>query len=201
MSDQDKQKADLEELTRELIRMISENSGKLDTMSSLFAKTTTATENAVSHTRTLAENSDWEKRGKAIAAVLTKALEKDHTALHAASRAAQDMGGRAVELTSEVRKATGAMDDRSGLFERATKHLISAIEARERGKWRRMALTACLCLLCGAVGFLARDPSSDLIWNCFLGRGYSESIWYSIAPLAVVGSFCGVVGFFIRSRV
>lgn len=201
MNDQDKKTADLEELTRELIRMISENSGKLDTMSNLFAKTTAATENAVTHTRTLAENSSWEKRSKAIASILTIAMEKDHTALHAASRAAQEMRGLSVELTSEARKATDAMNDRSGLFDRATRHLLSITEAHQGGRWRRWALTACLCLLCGAVGFFARDAASDLLWSCFLGRGYGASIWYSIAPLALVGSFCGVVGFFIRSRV
>jgi len=201
MTDQDKKMTDLEELTRELIRMISENSGKLDTMSSLFAKTTTATENAVTHTRTLAENSDWEKRGKAIAAVLTKALEKDHTALHAASRAAQEMRGLSAELTNKADWAADTMSDKSGLFDRATRALLGITEAHQRGRWRRWALTACLCLLCGAVGFFARDTASDLIWSCFLGRGYNESIWYSIAPLAVVGSFCGILGFFIRSRV
>jgi hypothetical protein len=201
MNDQDKKIADLEELTRELIRMISENSGKLDTMSSLFAKTTAATENAVTHTRTLAENSSWEKRSKAIASILTIAMEKDHTALHAASRAAQEMRGLSVELTSEVRKATGAIDDRSSLFNRATDRLLSITETHQRGQWRRWALTACLCLLCGAVGFFARDTASNLVLDCFVGRGYGESIWYRIAPLALVGSFCGVVGFFIRSRV
>jgi hypothetical protein len=201
MNDQDKQKADLEELTRELIRMISENSGKLDTMSSLFAKTTTATENAVSHTRTLAENSDWEKRGKAIAAVLTKALEKDHTALHAASRAATEMNRVSVALARDIHEAAGTMNDRSGLFDRATDRLLGIMEAHQRGKWRRIALMACIGLLCVAVGFFARDTASNLILDCFLGRGFEESIWYSIAPLAVVGSFCGILGFFIRSRV
>ena len=200
MNDQDMQKAGLEELIRELIRIISDNSGKLDAMNSLFANTTTATENAVTHTRTLAENSSWDKQGKAIAAVLTKALEKDHTALHAASRAARDMRGLSVELTSAVRNATGAVNDKSGLFNHATDRLIGIVEAHQRGKWRRIALTACMGLLCGAVGFFARDTSSDLILDCFLGRGYGENIWYSIAPLALVGSFCGILGFFIRSR-
>ena len=201
MSDEDKQKEGLEELTSELIRMISDNSGKLDAMSNLFAKTTVATENAVSHTRTLAENSDWEKRGKAIAAVLTKALEKDHTALHAASGAAAEMNQASVGLAREVHEAIRTVNDKSSLFDRATRHLLDLTEAHQRGKWRRWVLTACLCLLCGAVGFFARDAASDLILSCFLGRGYGESIWYSIAPLALVGSFCGVVGFFISKRV
>jgi ABC-type transporter Mla subunit MlaD len=201
MNDQDKKMADLEELTRELISMISENSGKLDTMSSLFAKTKVATENAVTHTRTLAENTSWEKRSKAIASILTIAMEKDHTALHAASRAAQEMRGLSVELTRKADRAADTMNDKSGLFDSATRHLLGLIEARERGRWRRWALTACLCLLSGAVGFLVRDPASQLIWDCFLGRGYGGSIWYSIAPLALVGSFCGVVGFFISKRV
>jgi ABC-type transporter Mla subunit MlaD len=201
MNDQDKKIADLEELTRELISMISENSGKLDTMSSLFAKTKVATENAVTHTRTLAENSDWEKRSKAITAIITKVLEKDHTALHAASKAAQEMRSLSVEITHRANVAAEAMNDKSGLFDRATRHLLGITEAHQRGQWRRWVLTACLCLLCGAVGFFARDAASDLIWSCFLGRGYGGSIWYSIAPLALVGSFCGVVGFFISKRV
>jgi hypothetical protein len=153
------------------------------------------------HTRTLAENSDWEKRGKAIAAVLTKALEKDHTALHAASRAAQEMRGLSVELTRKTDRAAETQQDASNKFHFAAERLLKVTEAHEQGKWRRMGVIVLIGALCGAVGFFARDTASDLIWSCFLGRGYNESIWYSIAPLAVVGSFCGILGFFIRSRV
>ena len=138
---------------------------------------------------------------RAITAILTKALEKDHTALHAASSAATEMNRVSVALARDIHEATGTMNDRSGLFDRATDRLLGIMEAHQRGKWRRIALMACIGLLCGAVGFFARDTASNLILDCFLGRGFEESIWYSIAPLALVGSFCGVVGFFIRSRV
>jgi hypothetical protein len=150
---------------------------------------------------TVPKTTDWGKRSKAITAILTKALEKDHTALHAASSAATEMNRVSVALARDIHEATGTMNDRSGLFDRATDRLLGIMEAHQRGKWRRIALMACIGLLCGAVGFFARDTASNLILDCFLGRGFEESIWYSIAPLALVGSFCGVVGFFIRSRV
>jgi hypothetical protein len=184
-----------------LLEAMAENTTTLIDVQKQSAATSASTKDARTYVQTIAKQTDWTKNGRAIAAVLTTALEKDHTALHAASRAAQEMRGLSVELTSEARKATDAMNDRSGLFDRATRHLLGITEAHQRGQWRRWALTACLCLLCGAVGFFARDTASDLIWSCFLGRGYNESIWYSIAPLAVVGSFCGILGFFIRSRV
>jgi glycogen debranching enzyme len=128
MNDQDKQAADLEGLIRELISMISENSGKLDTMSSLFAKTTLATENAVSHTRTLAENSDWEKRGKAINAILTKAMEKNHTALHASSRAAEEMQHQASQIVRAAEIASKSQTEASGNFYNAANRLIDVVE-------------------------------------------------------------------------
>lgn len=184
-----------------LLEAMAENTTTLIDVQKQSAATSASTKDARTYVQTIAKQTDWTKNGRAIAAVLTTALEKDHEALHAASGAAAEMNRASVGLAREVHEAIRTMDDKSSLLDRATRHLLSVTEARQRGQWRRWALTACLCLLCGAVGFFARDTASDLILNCFLGRGYGESIWYSIAPLALVGSFCGVVGFFISKRV
>jgi hypothetical protein len=53
----------------------------------------------------IAKQTSWETNSKAIAATMTAALEKDHTALHAASRAAQEMRGLSVELTRKADRA------------------------------------------------------------------------------------------------
>lgn len=190
-----------QELLQTIVDVVTENTTTLGGVSTQASRTSAAVVDARTYFQKVAENTNWETNSKKIAAVLTKALEKDHTALHAASRAAQEMRGQSVELTSGVRKATDAINDRSGLFNHATDRLLGIIEAHHRGRWRRVVLTACLGLLCGAVGFLARDPSSSILLDCFLGRGSGENIWYKIAPLAFVGSVCGIAGFFIRSRV
>jgi ElaB/YqjD/DUF883 family membrane-anchored ribosome-binding protein len=184
-----------------VIDALTENTTTLGGIGTQSAKTARAMTDARTYIQTVARNTDWEKNSNNIALVFDKILKKDRTALNASAEAATKMRGLSVELTSEVRKATDAMNDKSGLFDHATDRLIGLIEAHHRGRWRRIALTACIGLLCGAVGFYARDTSSNLIFDLVIGRGYGESIWYKIAPLAGVGLFCGIVGFFISKRV
>ena len=116
-----------------LLEAMAENTTTLIDVQKQSAATSASTKDARTYVQTIAKQTDWTKNGRAIAAVLTTALEKDHTALHAASRAAQEMRGLSVELTSEARKATDAMNDRSGLFDRATRHLLGITEAHQRG--------------------------------------------------------------------
>jgi hypothetical protein len=89
---------------------------------------------------------------------MTAALEKDHTALHAASRAAQEMRGLSVELTRKADRAAEAQMDASNKFHFAAERLLKATEAHEKGKWRRLGVIALIGALCGAVGFFAREP-------------------------------------------
>lgn len=190
-----------EEKLDAVVDTLAENTTTLFALQAQIAETSAAVNRARTYIKTVVEQTSWETNGKAIASVLTTSLERDHTALHAAAKAAQEMRGLSSELTRKMGMAAQAFVDTSETLGDATKSLQSIQKAYEQGRWRRMILTACLGLLCGAVGFFARDPSSNILLDCFLSRGYGESIWYKIAPLALVGSFCGILGFFIRSRV
>jgi ElaB/YqjD/DUF883 family membrane-anchored ribosome-binding protein len=98
---------------------------------------------------------------------LTAALEKDHNALHAASRAAQEMRGLSVELTHKVNRAAEVQQDASNKFHFAAERLLKVTEAHEQGKWRRVGVIALIGVLCGAVGFFAREPAAkfDHLWQ------------------------------------
>jgi hypothetical protein len=117
--------------------------------------------------QTIAKQTDWATNGQKIAAILTAALEKDHTALHAASRAAQEMRGLSVELTRKTDRAAEAQQEASNNFHHAAERLLRLKEAHEQGKWRRMGAMALIAALCGAVGFFAREPASkfDHLWE------------------------------------
>lgn len=184
-----------------LLEAVAENTTTLIDVQKQAAATSASAKDSRTYVQNIAKQTDWATNGKVIASVLTAAMEKDHTALHAASKAAQEMRSMSLEITHRANVAAESQKDASERFHTAANRLLRLQEAHQEGRWRRWVLTACMCLLCGAVGFFARDAASDLLWSCFLGRGYGASIWYSIAPLALVGSFCGVVGFFIRSRV
>jgi hypothetical protein len=122
---------------------------------------------ARTYVQSIAKQTSWETNGKAIAAVLTTALEKDHDALHAASKAAQEMRGLSVELTRKTDRAAEAQMDGVSKLHAAAQRLQSAQEAHEAGKWRRMGVIALIGALCGAVGFFAREPASkfDHLWE------------------------------------
>ena len=96
------------------------------------AATSASTKDARTYVQKIAKQTSWEANSKAIAATMTAALEKDHTALHAASRAAIEMRGLSVELTRKTDRAAEAQMDASNKFHFATGRLLKATEAHER---------------------------------------------------------------------
>ena len=150
-----------------LLEAVAENTTTLIDVQQQAAATSASTKDARTYVQKIAKQTSWETNGKAIAAVLTTALEKDHTALHAASRAAQEMRGLSVELTRKADRAAETQQDASNKFHFAADRLLKVTEAHEAGKWRRMGVIALIGALCGAVGFFAREPASkfDHLWD------------------------------------
>lgn len=150
-----------------LLEAVAENTTTLIDVQQQAAATSASTKDARTYVQKIAKQTSWETNGKAIAAVLTTALEKDHTALHAASRAAQEMRGLSVELTRKADLAAETQQDASNKFHFAADRLLKVTEAHEAGKWRRMGVIALIGALCGAVGFFAREPASkfDHLWD------------------------------------
>lgn len=150
-----------------LLEAMAENTTTLIDVQKQSAATSASTKDARTYVQTIAKQTDWTKNGRAIAAVLTAALEEDHEALHAASRAAQEMRGLSVELTRKTDRAAEAQMDASNKFHFAAERLLKVTEAHEKGKWRRMGMIALIGALCGAVGFFAREPVSkfDRLWD------------------------------------
>lgn len=150
-----------------LLEAMAENTTTLIDVQKQSAATSTSTKDARTYVQSIAKQTSWETNGKVIASVLTTALEKDHTALHAASRAAQEMRGLSVELTRKTDRAAETQIDASSKFNQAAQRLLGVVEAHERGKWRRMGVIALIGALCGAVGFLAREPANkfEILWD------------------------------------
>jgi hypothetical protein len=143
-----------------LLEAMAENTTTLIDVQKQSAATSASTKDARTYVQTIAKQTDWTKNGRAIAAVLTTALEKDHDALHAASRAAQEMRGLSVELTRKTDRAAETQQDASNKFHFAAERLLKVTEAHEQGKWRRMGVIVLIGALCGAVGFFAREPAA-----------------------------------------
>lgn len=150
-----------------LLEVVAENTTTLIKVEEQSAATSASVKDARQYIQTVARQTSWETNGKAIAAVLTKALEKDHEALHAASRAAQEMRGLSIELTRKTDRAAEAQMDGVSKLHAAAQRLQSAQEAHEAGKWRRMGVIALIGALCGAVGFFAREPANkyEVLWE------------------------------------
>ena len=150
-----------------LLEAVAENTTTLIDVQQQAAATSASTKDARTYVQTIAKQTSWETNGKAIAAILITALEKDHTALHAASRAAQEMRGLSVELTRKTDRAAETQQEASNKFHFAAERLLRVAEAHEQGKWRRMGGMALIAALCGAVGFFAREPASkfDHLWD------------------------------------
>jgi hypothetical protein len=150
-----------------LLEAMAENTTTLIDVQKQSAATSASTKDARTYVQTIAKQTDWTKNGRAIAAVLTTALEKDHDALHATSKAAQEMRGLSVELTRKTDRAAEVQQDASNRFHFAAERLLKVTEAHEAGKWRRMGVIALIGALCGAVGFFAREPASkfDHLWE------------------------------------
>jgi len=143
-----------------LLEAMAENTTTLIDVQKQSAATSASTKDARTYVQTIAKQTSWETNGRVIAATLTAALEKDHTALHAASRAAQEMRGLSVELTRKADRAAEAQMDGSSKLHAAANRLLTLQEAHEAGKWRRMGVIALIGALCGAVGFFAREPTA-----------------------------------------
>jgi hypothetical protein len=150
-----------------LLEAVAENTTTLIDVQQQAAATSASTKDARTYVQKIAKQTSWETNSKAIAATMTAALEKDHTALHAASRAAQEMRGLSVELTRKTDRAAEVQMDGSNKFHFAADRLLKVTEAHEKGKWRRMGVIALIGALCGAVGFFAREPASkfDHLWE------------------------------------
>jgi hypothetical protein len=142
---------------------MAENTTTLIDVQKQSAATSASTKDARTYVQTIAKQTSWETNGRAIAATLTAALEKDHTALHAASRAAQEMRGLSVELTRKADRAAEVQQDASNKFHFAAERLLKVTEAHEQSKWRRMGVIALIGALCGAVGFFAREPAAKYV--------------------------------------
>lgn len=150
-----------------LLEAVAENTTTLIDVQQQAAATSASSKDARTYVQTIAKQTNWETNGKAIASILTTVLEKDHTALHAASRAAQEMRGLSVELTRKADRAAETQQEASNKFHFAAERLLRVAEAHEQGKWRRMGGMALIAALCGAVGFFAREPASkfDHLWD------------------------------------
>jgi hypothetical protein len=150
-----------------LLEAVAENTTTLIDVQQQAAATSASTKDARTYVQKIAKQTSWETNSRAIAATMTAALEKDHTALHAASRAAQEMQGISIEMMSRAGNAAQSQTDASNKFHFAADRLLKATEAREQGKWRRMGMIALIGALCGAVGFFAREPASkfDHLWE------------------------------------
>ncbi|MGB1265617.1 MAG: hypothetical protein ACPG6L_07790 [Nereida ignava] len=168
-----------------LLEAVAENTTTLIDVQQQAGATSASTKDARTYVQTIARQTSWETNGKAIAAVLTKALEKDHDALHAASKAAREMRGLSVELTRKTDRAAEVQQDASNKFHFAAERLLRVAEAHEAGKWRRMGMIALTGALCGAVGFFAREPAAQF-----------EHLWEARNALGqdVTRSECGTLG-------
>jgi len=150
-----------------LLEAVAENTTTLIDVQQQAAATSASTKDARTYVQKIAKQTSWEINSRAIAATMTAALEKDHTALHAASRAAQEMQGISIEMMSRAGNAAQSQTDASNKFHFAADRLLKVTEAHEAGKWRRMGMIALIGALCGAVGFFAREPAAKFqhLWD------------------------------------
>lgn len=150
-----------------LVSATAENTTTLLDVQKQAATTAASVKDARTYVQTIARQTSWETNGEAVAAILTAALEEDHEALHAASRAAKEMRGLSVELTRKADRAAETQQEASNKFHHAAERLLGVMEAHEQGKWRRMGMLALIGALCAAVGFFAREPANRyaVLWD------------------------------------
>ena len=150
-----------------LLEAVAENTTTLIDVQKQAAATSASAKDSRTYVQNIAKQTDWANNGKVIASVLTAAMEKDHTALHAASKAAQDMRSMSVEIAHRANVAAESQKDASERFHGAANRLLELQEAHEAGKWRRMGVIALIGALCGAVGFFAREPANkyEVLWE------------------------------------
>jgi hypothetical protein len=150
-----------------VVDTLAENTTTLIDVQKQAAATSASVKDARTYMATVAKNTDWATNGQKIATILSGALEKDHTALHASAKAAREMRSLSVELTHKANVAAEAQRDGSKEFHQAATRLLGVMEAQQQGKWRRMGGIALIAALCGAVGFFAREPASQFkhLWE------------------------------------
>lgn len=166
---------DVRPLIVELIRVISENSGKLDTMQQLFSTTTLATENAVTHTRTLAENSSWERQGPQVAKALKEAVRDERKQASQLLDAAEIFHENATKLYDLGKEQTRTCaEGMVKTYEIAAKHHEAAM-IREKGKWRRGAMIAAFGAVCAAAGFFAKEPATKTVLLMDIANALGEN--------------------------
>jgi hypothetical protein len=150
-----------------LVSVTAENTTTLIDVQHQAAATAASVKDARTYMATVVKNTDWETNGKKIAAILDNALRQDRAALHAVGEAARDMRGTSIEISHRAVDAAVAQMDASKAFDRAVERLLGALEAHQQGKWRRAGIIAIIGVLCGAVGFFAREPATRLqhLWD------------------------------------
>ena len=149
-----------EEILDAVVDTLAENTTTLIDVQQQAAATAASVKDARTYIARVAQNTDWEKNGKAIAAILEKAVREDRAALNASAQAARDMKALSLELAHEATAAAKAQQDGSKAFHQAATRLLGALEAHREGRWRRMGAMALIAALCGALGFFAREPAS-----------------------------------------
>lgn len=156
-----------DEMLEALVSVTAENTTTLIDVQHQAAATAASVKDARTYMATVVKNTDWETNGKKIAAILDNALRQDRAALHAVGEAARDMRGTSIEITHRAVDAAVAQMDASKAFDRAAERLLGALEAHQQGKWRRAGIIALIGVLCGAVGFFAREPATRLqhLWD------------------------------------
>lgn len=160
-------RASQDETLDAVVDTLAENTTTLIDVQQQAAATSASVKDARTYIARVAQNTDWEKNGKAIAAILEKAVREDRAALNASAQAARDMKALSGELTRKANAAAEAQQDGSKAFHQAASRLLGALEAHREGRWRRMGTIALIAALCGAVGFFAREPASrfDHLWE------------------------------------
>jgi hypothetical protein len=116
-----------------LLEAVAENTTTLIDVQKQAAATSASAKDSRTYVQNIAKQTDWVTNGKAIASVLTAAMEKDHTALHAASKAAQEMRSMSVEIAHKANVAAESQKDASERFHSAANRFLELKEAREVG--------------------------------------------------------------------
>lgn len=153
-----------EETLDAVVDTLAENTTTLIQVQQQAAATSASVKDARTYIARVAQNTDWEKNGKAIAAILEKAVREDRAALTASAQAARDMKALSGELTRKAAAAAEAQQDGSKAFHQAATRLLGVMEAHREGRWRRMGAMALIAALCGAVGFFLGDPGSRIYY-------------------------------------
>lgn len=166
---------DLTPLIDRLISMVSENTTELKAMQQLFASTKAATDTSVEHTRTLAQNSSWEKQGEQIAKVLKEAVKEEReqaSELLDAARINDESFSASISL---IRQVLEALVSTSGSLREAATRQEAASVAHARGWWRRGAMIAAFGAVCAATGFFAKEPTTKTALLMEIGNALGEN--------------------------